>query len=1055
MSEESVRVVVRCRPLNGREKAMNCGVVVQTVTEAGQVQLARPGAGGDAEPPKKFTFDGAYGMDSNSQMIYEDLGFPLIESVLDGYNGTVFAYGQTGCGKSFTMEGIPDPPEHRGLTPRSFEHIFQEVAVRENTKFLVRVSYLEIYNENVRDLLGSDQTAKLELKEHPDRGVYVRDLSEHVVHNTTDVLKLMAMGSKHRSVGATLMNADSSRSHSIFTVWLEACEAGEEGGEEKLRASKLNLVDLAGSERQGKTGATGDRLKEATKINLSLSALGNVISALVDGKAKHIPYRDSKLTRLLQDSLGGNTKTLMVAAISPADNNYDETLSTLRYANRAKNIKNKAIINEDPKDALLRQYQEEINQLKALLSGQLGMDPAAALAALSAAGAAAGKPAARRTSGAAASTALPPVAAPAVAAAPPPPVAAAAPVAPVVDEAALARARAEQEAAFKVQEETLKREYDAQLASLQQAYEEQRMTNEKLEQEFERLTQEYNIKRDDARTHTNEVLAEVAAQVAVGQVEAVSAAAVASGAVTDAVLAVTAATSAASGSGKADTPALASLQATPNATASVAVAGPGSVAPAKDDGADATTVAVANGLAAREAAGAAAIARAAAAASSRRSSSAATHNVAPDEAPSATATAAAMTAPAAPVGGGAEPIRGADTVHAALMATGPSDLPPAPQTPVEAQDVTATAAPGGAPLAAAAKTPTAPAPQLDIVPEIYIVVDASGKAQMAVRQAGSHSFYATCVGEDSLLHPSMPNGDGRPYRIRDAQLAVCAADVGAVAQHPPKVVVAVGEGGVPLPALLGPEGAPAAPTLTAWRGLEATVRDEDGELELVTGHDGLPVAVVELSEDATVVVNRDGQPQVVLVTAEGLPVRAVLDANGQLVPQLRNSSSNAEEEQDEEGSSRAAQGVQPVLGPDGLAAQPIVGRLPCKRIRPRPVAVMDSQGQPVVALLSADGVPVQAVQDATTHAFVPVLGEDGKPVPVAGSEGLLRLDDTMVDPARRQQSEAAAAATMAAAAAAVAGSGQPGERLAATGRLDATRGPHWAVLDKRAGGGWV
>ena len=165
------------------------------------------------------------------------------------------------------------------------------------------------------------------------------------------------------------MNADSSRSHSIFTVNVEMCEQDNEG-EEHYRAGKLNLVDLAGSERQSKTGASGDRLKEATKINLSLSALGNVISALVDGKSKHIPYRDSKLTRLLQDSLGGNTKTLMIAALSPAADNYEETLSTLRYANRAKNIKNKPKINEDPKDAMLRELQEEINLLKAQLSGK-------------------------------------------------------------------------------------------------------------------------------------------------------------------------------------------------------------------------------------------------------------------------------------------------------------------------------------------------------------------------------------------------------------------------------------------------------------------------------------------------------------------------------------------------------------------------------------------------------------------------------------------------------------------------------------------------------------
>lgn len=207
------------------------------------------------------------------------------------------------------------------------------------------------------------------LKEHPEKGVYVSELSWHECKQVTDCEKLMDKGNKSRAVGATLMNADSSRSHSIFTINVEMCEK-DDGGEEHYRAGKLNLVDLAGSERQSKTGATGDRLKEATKINLSLSALGNVISALVDGKSKHVPYRDSKLTRLLQDSLGGNTKTLMIAALSPAADNYEETLSTLRYANRAKNIKNKPKINEDPKDAMLRELQEEIKLLKLQLAGQ-------------------------------------------------------------------------------------------------------------------------------------------------------------------------------------------------------------------------------------------------------------------------------------------------------------------------------------------------------------------------------------------------------------------------------------------------------------------------------------------------------------------------------------------------------------------------------------------------------------------------------------------------------------------------------------------------------------
>uniref|UniRef100_A0A8B9BYI1 Kinesin-like protein KIF17 n=1 Tax=Anser brachyrhynchus TaxID=132585 RepID=A0A8B9BYI1_9AVES len=308
-----------------------------------------------------------------TEQIYNEVAYPLVEGVTEGYNGTIFAYGQTGSGKSFTMQGVVDPSTEKGIIPRAFEHIFESIQCAENTKFLVRASYLEIYNEDVRDLLGADTKQKLELKEHPEKGVYVKGLSLHAVHSVVQCERIMETGWRNRAVGYTLMNKDSSRSHSIFTIHMEICTV-DEGGQDHLRAAKLNLVDLAGSERQSKTGATGERLKEATKINLSLSALGNVISALVDGRCKHIPYRDSKLTRLLQDSLGGNTKTLMVACLSPADNNYDESLSTLRYANRAKNIKNKPCINEDPKDALLREYQEEIKKLKAILAEQMNVN---------------------------------------------------------------------------------------------------------------------------------------------------------------------------------------------------------------------------------------------------------------------------------------------------------------------------------------------------------------------------------------------------------------------------------------------------------------------------------------------------------------------------------------------------------------------------------------------------------------------------------------------------------------------------------------------------------
>uniref|UniRef100_A0A8C3J0F6 Kinesin-like protein n=1 Tax=Calidris pygmaea TaxID=425635 RepID=A0A8C3J0F6_9CHAR len=368
MASEAVKVVVRCRPMSQREKALGCKAVVSMESARGQCFLQNPAAAG--EPPKQFTFDGAYFQEHNTEQIYNEIAYPLVEGVTEGYNGTIFAYGQTGSGKSFTMQGIVDPSTQKGIIPRAFEHIFESVQCAENAKFLVRASYLEIYNEDIRDLLGADTKQKLELKEHPEKGVYVKGLSLHTVQSVGQCERIMETGWRNRAVGYTLMNKDSSRSHSIFTVNMEIYTV-DERGQDHLRAAKLNLVDLAGSERQSKTGATGERLKEATKINLSLSALGNVISALVDGRSKHIPYRDSKLTRLLQDSLGGNTKTLMVACLSPADNNYDESLSTLRYANRAKNIKNKPCINEDPKDALLREYQEEIKKLKAILAEQM------------------------------------------------------------------------------------------------------------------------------------------------------------------------------------------------------------------------------------------------------------------------------------------------------------------------------------------------------------------------------------------------------------------------------------------------------------------------------------------------------------------------------------------------------------------------------------------------------------------------------------------------------------------------------------------------------------
>ncbi|NXO57027.1 KIF3C protein, partial [Aramus guarauna] len=369
---EALKVVARCRPMSRKEEAAGYERVLELDVKLGQVSIRNPRAS-PGELPKTFTFDAVYDASSKQADLYDETVRPLIDSVLQGFNGTIFAYGQTGTGKTYTMQGAWAEPEKRGIIPISFEHIFTHISRSQNQQYLVRASYLEIYQEEIRDLLAKDQSKKLELKENPETGVYIKDLSSFVTKNVKEIEHVMNLGSQTRSVGSTNMNEHSSRSHAIFLITIECSETGPDG-EEHIRVGKLNLVDLAGSERQSKMGAHGERPKEASKINLSLSALGNVISALVDGKSTHIPYRDSKLTRLLQDSLGGNAKTIMVATLGPASHSYDESLSTLRFANRAKNIKNKPRVNEDPKDTLLREFQEEIVRLKAQLEkrGMLG-----------------------------------------------------------------------------------------------------------------------------------------------------------------------------------------------------------------------------------------------------------------------------------------------------------------------------------------------------------------------------------------------------------------------------------------------------------------------------------------------------------------------------------------------------------------------------------------------------------------------------------------------------------------------------------------------------------
>ncbi|KAM4522098.1 kinesin-like protein KIF3C [Odontesthes bonariensis] len=369
-SRESVKVVVRCRPLNRKEESNGpAGVIVQMDLRLGQVILRNPRAL-PSEPQKTFTFDAVYDANSKQRDLYDESVRPLIDSVLAGFNGTIFAYGQTGTGKTYTMQGAWRDPEKRGVIPNAFDHVFTHISRSQSDKqYLVRASYLEIYLEEVRDLLDPNHgnARGLELRESPETGVYVQDLTSCVCKSIKEIEEVMNVGNQARAVGATDMNEHSSRSHALFLITVECSQPGPDG-RKHIRVGRLNLVDLAGSERQTKTGVQGERLKEAAKINLSLSALGNVISALADGRSGHVPYRDSKLTRLLQDSLGGNAKTVMVATLGPAFQHYDETLTTLRYANRAKNIQNQPRVNEDPKDALLREFQMEIARLRAQLN---------------------------------------------------------------------------------------------------------------------------------------------------------------------------------------------------------------------------------------------------------------------------------------------------------------------------------------------------------------------------------------------------------------------------------------------------------------------------------------------------------------------------------------------------------------------------------------------------------------------------------------------------------------------------------------------------------------
>uniref|UniRef100_UPI00398F7F6A kinesin-like protein KIF13A isoform X2 n=1 Tax=Pristiophorus japonicus TaxID=55135 RepID=UPI00398F7F6A len=384
MSDSKVKVAVRVRPMNRREMELNTKCVVEM--EENQTVLHPPpcpntSKADNRKVPKVFAFDHCFwSMDESNkakyagqEVVFKCLGEGILENAFQGYNACIFAYGQTGSGKSFSMMGSVDVP---GLIPRLCGALFGRVSKEENEShtFKVEVSFMEIYNEKVRDLLdpkGSRHTLKV--REHKVLGPYVDGLSQLAVTCFEDIESLMSEGNKSRTVAATNMNEESSRSHAVFSIILTQTLSDLQSSTSGEKVSKLSLVDLAGSERVSKTGAAGERLKEGSNINKSLTTLGLVISALADqvggkGKSKFVPYRDSVLTWLLKDNLGGNSKTAMIATISPAGDNYEETLSTLRYADRAKRIVNHAVVNEDPNAKIIRELREEVEKLKEQLS---------------------------------------------------------------------------------------------------------------------------------------------------------------------------------------------------------------------------------------------------------------------------------------------------------------------------------------------------------------------------------------------------------------------------------------------------------------------------------------------------------------------------------------------------------------------------------------------------------------------------------------------------------------------------------------------------------------
>ncbi len=374
--DTNVRVAVRCRPLSSKELGNGESSIIKIDKNAEKLVITDPSSSGE---PHSFGFDLLFDGDSEQQSVWEAIGEPIMDKAFSGFNGTIFAYGQTGSGKTWSMQGLPSDAALRGIIPRMNQSLFEQIATNKaaspTTAFLVTVSYFELYNEVIFDLLDPSPRSKrpkggLEIKEHPALGVYIKGIQEVVVENAKKLQSIVDKGMSSRTVASTAMNADSSRSHSVFVIKIHQ---KDDTDELKNIFAKINLVDLAGSERVKSTGAQGATLKEGANINKSLSALGNVINALVEqAKAKEgsrkvfVPYRNSKLTRVLQESLGGNSVTAMLAALSPAACNFEETLSTLKYANRAKAIKVKAVKNEEASQ--ISKLNDEIRQLKEQLA---------------------------------------------------------------------------------------------------------------------------------------------------------------------------------------------------------------------------------------------------------------------------------------------------------------------------------------------------------------------------------------------------------------------------------------------------------------------------------------------------------------------------------------------------------------------------------------------------------------------------------------------------------------------------------------------------------------